>query len=66
MGGWWGGAQLGESQVMQAVTKMGDGVQEAEAKPVPHQLRHKYAKVPPPPPPPLWVLHSSHTWPFAA
>mmetsp|Transcript_19840 Transcript_19840/g.59942 ORF Transcript_19840/g.59942 Transcript_19840/m.59942 type:complete len:665 (-) Transcript_19840:1314-3308(-) len=37
--------KLGESQLLQAVTKMGDGVEETEARPVPHQLRHKYAKV---------------------
>lgn len=42
--------QLGESQLLQAVTKMGDGVEETEARPVPHQLRHKYAKVLPGPP----------------
>lgn len=37
--------QLSENPLMQAIMKVGDGVQESEVQDVPEQLRHKYAKV---------------------
>lgn len=37
--------QLEESPLLQAILKVGDGVQESEVQDVPEQLRHKYAQV---------------------
>ncbi len=38
-------AQLGDTSVMQAVLKMGDGVQRTSDKPIPQELQHRHSKV---------------------
>jgi hypothetical protein len=37
--------QLGDTSVMQAVLKMGDGVHKTTQKPVPQELQHQHSKV---------------------